>query len=210
MTEITDRFGEAVQWAAELHQGQVRKATGVPYISHLLAVSCIVLEHGGDESEAIAGVLHDAIEDTTATRADIEERFGPVVASIVDACSDSECKPKPPWRERKQAHLDDLRLLGEDRSTLLVVAADKLHNARSVIEDHRHVGDALWGRFNAGPEEQLWYYRSVSEIIAAQLGGAIADDLSTAIDQLTEVVRAQVPDQGGGAPGGVHLRAGCP
>lgn len=188
MTEITDRFGEAVRWAAELHQGQVRKATGVPYLSHLLAVCSIVLDHGGSESEAIAAVLHDAIEDTTATRADIEERFGPSVAAMVDACSDSESKPKPPWRERKQAHLDALRQMGADRSTLLVVAADKLHNARSVIDDHRHLGDAMWDRFNAGPDDQVWYYRSVSDIIAAQLGGTIAEDLSATIDQLDEIV----------------------
>lgn len=188
MTEITDRFGEAVLWAVELHQGQVRKATGVPYISHLLAVSSIVLEHGGGETEVIAGVLHDAIEDTTATRADIEERFGPGVAAIVDACSDAESKPKPPWRERKQAHLDDLRRLGDDRGALLVVAADKLHNARSLIEDHRNIGDDLWGRFNAGAEDQLWYYRSVSEIISAQLGGPIADQLNAATDTLAEII----------------------
>src|SRR5581483_712539 len=103
-TAPTPRYAEAVAWAAELHGSQVRKGTSIPYLTHLLAVSSLVWEHGGDEEDAIAGLLHDAIEDTDATAADIEARFGAKVATIVLACSDTTVRPKPPWRKRKEAY----------------------------------------------------------------------------------------------------------
>src|ERR1700677_4197364 len=142
MTLLTERVAEALSWAATLHQAQARKASPIPYVAHLLAVASLVLEHGGDEDEAIAALLHDAIEDQggQATRQQIAERFGARVARIVEGATEGDLQPKPPWRERKEAHLT--RLLEADRSVQLVVAADKLHNVRSLILDYGRLGEA--------------------------------------------------------------------
>jgi (p)ppGpp synthase/HD superfamily hydrolase len=183
VTRLGQRYGDAVVWATELHDAQVRKASAIPYVAHLLAVSALVLESGGDEDEAIAALLHDVLEDTTATRADIEERFGVRVADIVAACSDTEKRPKPPWRERKEQFVERLRTQG-DESTLRVVAADKIHNARSMVRDHRDLGAGLWERFNAGPSEQIWYHRAIAEVVRTRLGGALAADLDDAVAAL--------------------------
>jgi (p)ppGpp synthase/HD superfamily hydrolase len=159
MAQLTDRFAEALSWAAILHQKQTRKANPTPYVAHLLAVSALVLEHGGDEDEAIAALLHDAIEDQggQSTRQQIAERFGPRVASIVEGATESDQHPKPPWRERKEAHL--AHLAEADRSVQLIVAADKLHNARSLVADHELLGEAVWSHFRGGKTGTLWYYR---------------------------------------------------
>jgi GTP pyrophosphokinase len=144
---LTERFEEALAFAARLHNAQVRKGTGIPYVSHLLAVASIALEHGADEDEAIAALLHDAVEDQggDTARQEIRRRFGERVAAIVDGCTDAETTPKPPWRERKEryvAHVADA-----PPSVRLVSAADKLHNARAILADLRATGDAVWGRF---------------------------------------------------------------
>ncbi len=157
----TQRFADALTTAAELHATQRRKGTSIPYISHLLATCAIVLDYGADEDEAIAALLHDAIEDvepTETARAHVAW-FGTRVLAIVEGCTDADTHPKPPWRERKEryvAHLADA-----DASVLLVAAADKLHNALSVVADLRRVGDSVWDRFNAGRDETLWYYDAV-------------------------------------------------
>jgi (p)ppGpp synthase/HD superfamily hydrolase len=196
MTELGSRYRQALVWAAELHEGHVRKTTGVPYLSHLLAVSGLVLEFGGDEDEAIAGLLHDSLEDTPLTRADLEARVGSRVAEIVARCSDTEVQPKPPWRQRKERFLARLDTCGDDAGTLRVVAADKVHNTRSMLADHRLVGDGLWDRFNAGPDEQIWYLRSVSELIRRHLGGPAAVELEAVVAQLATVVSGPDPSQG--------------
>jgi (p)ppGpp synthase/HD superfamily hydrolase len=183
LTDVGPRYADAVGWAVELHAGQVRKASSTPYVAHLVHVSALVLEFGGDEDEAIAALLHDALEDTHATRADIEERFGPHVADIVARCSDAETRPKPPWRQRKEQFLDRLRATGEP-ATLRVVGADKLHNARSLVRDHNRLGPDLWNHFNAGPAEQLWYHREVAGIVAANPGGDLSRELDAAVDAL--------------------------
>jgi GTP pyrophosphokinase len=159
----TPRFEEALAYAARLHTAQVRKGTEVPYVSHLLAVCAIVLEHGGDEDEAIAALLHDAAEDQggRATLDEIGRRFGSRVARIVEGCTDTFEKPKPPWRGRKEAYLARLER-ESDPSTLLVGAADKLHNVRSTLAAHRAGGDAVWSRFRTGSKaDQVWYHREL-------------------------------------------------
>jgi GTP pyrophosphokinase len=157
---LSERFDRALAWASELHREQRRKGGDVPYIAHLLAVTALVLEAGGGEDEAIAAVLHDAVEDQggAATRAAIAERFGSRVGAIVDGCTDSDQTPKPEWRGRKTAFLD--RLASAEPSIRLVVSADKLHNATSTLLDLRAEGPAVWERFR-GREKALWYYRSV-------------------------------------------------
>lgn len=157
--ELTSRFDEALRYASAVHRDQRRKSTQTPYVAHLLEVCASVLADGGDEDEAIAALLHDAVEDQggPARRADIEARFGGRVAAIVDACTDTDQDPKPPWDERKRAYLEHLR--AEERTAVLrVSAADKLANARAIVSDLRHTGDGVWSRFNAGRDGQLWYY----------------------------------------------------
>jgi (p)ppGpp synthase/HD superfamily hydrolase len=158
------RFEEALVLATRLHARQKRKDKNLPYVSHLLAVTALVLEDGGDEDEAIAALLHDAVEDQGGlpTLDEIRQRFGERVAAIVEGCSDSFVQPKPPWRVRKQDYLDHLRTASP--SVRRVSLADKLHNARTILADLRQDGDDVWTRFNGGKEGSLWYYRSLLEI----------------------------------------------
>ena len=159
--ELTPRFAEALSWAAALHQRQTRKASPIPYIAHLLSVAALVLEYGGDEDEAIAALLHDAIEDQGGqeTRGQIVDRFGPRVAQIVEGATETDVQPKPRLAPAEGAHL--ARLVGADRSVQLVVAADKLHNARSLLADHGRLGSAVWSHFRGGRDGTLWYFRQV-------------------------------------------------
>lgn len=165
--ELDERFDVALVLARRLHASQRRKSGGEPYIAHLLAVAAIVLEHGGGQREAIAALLHDAIEDQggAGTRSLIAGRFGEPVAAIVDGCSDASGTPKPPWRERKQAFVD--RLGAASASVRLVVAADKLHNARDLRRSFAREGEQLWTRFKGGRDGTLWYYRAVADALAA-------------------------------------------
>lgn len=155
------RFDEALALASELHRHQLRKGTSVPYITHLLAVAALVGEAGGTEDEVIAALLHDAVEDQggATTRALIQDRFGATVAAIVDGCTDTDQIPKPPWRARKEAHLAHLPTAPP--SVRLVMLADKLHNARSVLAELRQSGERVWAKFNGGRDGTLWYLRAV-------------------------------------------------
>lgn len=159
------RFEEALAFAVRLHAGQRRKGTEIPYAAHLLSVSALVIEDGGGEDEAIAALLHDAVEDQggRATLEKIRERFGEKVATIVHACSDADTIPKPPWRERKERHIEKLRSAPPE--VLRVAAADKLHNARSILEDLRVNGDAVWSRFRGGRDGTLWYYQTMTRTL---------------------------------------------
>ena len=143
------RFEDALAFTARLHATQTRKGTDIPYIAHLLAVSSLVITHGGDEHEAIAGLLHDAVEDQGGrpTLQMILARFGKRVADIVDGCTDTDITPKPPWRERKERYIHHLKAASP--SVKLVAAADKLDNVRAIVADHRSYGSDIWQRFNA-------------------------------------------------------------
>jgi (p)ppGpp synthase/HD superfamily hydrolase len=154
-------LAEAIAYTAAAHAGQMRKGSSIPYLSHLLAVSAIVLEYGGDEDTAIAALLHDVVEDAGGRPrlADVRARFGEAVAAIVEGCTDADTTPKPPWRARKEAYI--ARLAGESPAVQLVSAADKLHNARSLLSDHFEIGPALWSRFSGGRDGTLWYFRSL-------------------------------------------------
>ena len=162
--QLTFRFEEALTYAFRLHANQVRKVDGTPYIAHLLSVTALVLEAGGDEDEAIAALLHDAVEDQGGlqTLDEIRQRFDERVAEIVDGCTDAYVIPKPPWRGRKVAYLEHLR--EAPGSVRLVSLADKLHNARCLYQDLRQNGERVWEAFNGGKEGTLWYYRTLSEI----------------------------------------------
>ncbi len=179
---LSIHFEDALTFATRLHAGQLRKGTRVPYIAHLLAVAGIVLDYGGAETEAIAALLHDAVEDQGGppTREEIRQRFGAEVAAIVDGCSDTDQEPKPPWQARKEAYLADLP--HESASVRLVSAADKLHNARDILAAYRSLGEALWGRFNGGREGTLWYYRALVRVYRA------TDTVPALVDELDRVV----------------------
>jgi (p)ppGpp synthase/HD superfamily hydrolase len=147
--------------AARLHAHQRRKGSDIPYLSHLLGTCAIALDYGAGEDEAIAALLHDAIEDVQPTdraRAAVAA-FGPEVLRIVEGCTDSDSHPKPPWRERKEAYI--AHVVERDAAILLVSAADKLHNSRSIVSDLRRFGPATWDRFNGGRDGSLWYYRTL-------------------------------------------------
>jgi len=183
-----ERFVRALEVAAVMHAAQERKKTSIPYIAHLLGTCAIALEYGATEDEAIAALLHDAIEDVTPTapaRAAVWA-FGPEVGRIVEACTDTDAHPKPPWRTRKEAYLD--RLGGEDHGALLVSASDKLHNARAIVADLRRHGASVWERFTPTREETLWYYRAL--VGAFRANPAHPADLVDELDRtVTEMER---------------------
>lgn len=184
------RLADATALALRIHAEQVRKGTATPYVSHLLAVAAIVLEHGGDEDLACAALLHDAVEDGgIAWEAVIASRFGPRVASVVRACTDADTLPKPPWRARKEAYLAHLDTEGPD--ALLVSAADKLHNARSIVSDLRTHGPAMFTRFNAGQDGTLWYYGALAGVFARRLPGPLARDLTDAVAEMRRLAGLQ-------------------
>lgn len=200
MVELTPRFTSALDYARAAHLGALRKGTAVPYLSHVLVVAGLVLEHGGDEDEAIAALLHDVAEDSggEARLDDIGRRFGERVAGIVRDCSDSlaaDPTRKDGWWPRKLRHLDHLAEMGE--RSLLVSAADKTHNCESTVADYRRHGEDLWSRFNpdAGRAGQLWYHRSVADVMASRLTGEpsrLADRLERAVATLASLVEANV------------------
>src|SRR5215212_5688459 len=190
----TFAFAYALAFAARLHAEQTRKGSGTPYISHLLAVTAIVLDHGATENEAIAALLHDAVEDQGGqkTLEEIRRQFGNQVAEIVAACSDTDELPKPPWRERKEAFVE--RLQTEPYSVRLVVAADKFHNVRDVLRNYRIHGDDLWLHFKGGCDGTLWYYRAVVGALSEaatpeeQQLNALIEEISDTLSLLEEAL----------------------
>jgi (p)ppGpp synthase/HD superfamily hydrolase len=184
---LSPRFEQALVYAAILHSGQARKKSSIPYLSHVLSVAALALENGANENEAIAALLHDAVEDGGGAPRleDIRCRFGNEVAEIVLGCTDTDQTPKPPWKERKERYIAHLAH-GSD-SVKLVSSADKLHNARSVVADLRELGDAVWSRFTGGKEGTLWYYRALIETYEKH--GAPPRLLSELIRTVNEMVR---------------------
>jgi (p)ppGpp synthase/HD superfamily hydrolase len=182
--KLSTRFEEALVFATQLHAGQTRKGTTIPYISHLLAVTAIVIEHGGNEDEAIAALLHDSIEDQggASTREELRRRFGDSVVEIVDGCTDTDVMPKPPWRERKEAYIAHISVASAP--VRLVSAADKLHNARAVLEDYRILGEALWKRFNGGKEGTLWYYRAAVDALRKAGMSPLIEELDRVVSEI--------------------------
>jgi (p)ppGpp synthase/HD superfamily hydrolase len=184
---FSSRFQDALVWAVQLHADQRRKGTDIPYVAHILAVAAIAIEHGATEDEAIAALLHDAVEDQggAATRAEILHRFGLAVTAIVDGCTDAVGHPKPPWRARKEAYL--AHLPEASASVRLVSAADKLHNARSILHDYRQIGETVWTRFNGGRSGTLWYYRAL--VAAFRLAGSspLVDELARTVADIEQL-----------------------
>jgi (p)ppGpp synthase/HD superfamily hydrolase len=182
---LTSKFVEAVQYAAEKHGTQTRKASGIPYLGHLLSVAGLVIEADGTETQAIAALLHDAAEDQGGeeTLTEIREKFGADVATIVAECSDTFETPKPPWRQRKESYIRHLPDASDD--AILVSLADKLDNARTMLRDFRAHGGELWQRFTVqDPQLHLWYYRSLLEVYTDRVDNWMVDELREVIDAL--------------------------
>ncbi|MEO6213308.1 MAG: HD domain-containing protein [Vicinamibacterales bacterium] len=177
MPTLTPRFDEAFRYAHEVHAQHVRKGNHTPYIGHLMGVASIVLDDGGSEEEAIAGLLHDAAEDHGGRPRleDIRKRFGDHVARIVEDCTDSWETPKRPWAERKRAYIDHAHTLAA--SSLRVSAADKVHNSYAILRDLRNTGEQVWSRFNAPADDVVAYYESLVRAFRASGGGPLVEEL---------------------------------
>jgi len=186
------RLQRAFRYAAEKHDGQTRKQSAVPYLSHLMAEASLVLEAGGDEDMAIAALLHDVVEDCGGMPRlrEVRKQFGPRVARIVEGCTDSFGEPKPEWVERKKDYLREVK--HADAETRLVSASDKLHNVRTVLADYRQHGEKIWKRFTGKREGTLWYYRALSDEYQRRGPNRITRELEIAVAQL-ELAASQKP-----------------
>jgi (p)ppGpp synthase/HD superfamily hydrolase len=184
---LSTKFDQALQLAHDLHRRQPRKKSDVPYIAHLLAVTAIVLESGGDEETAIAALLHDAVEDQGGqpTLDRIRREFGEKVARIVYECSDADGEPKPPWRFRKEQYL--AALPHKSTEALLVSFGDKIHNCRSIVRDLRRDGESVWNRFEGRREGTLWYYRELLEKFPREPYASLYDEFAATVRVLNEV-----------------------
>ena len=181
---FTHRFEDALVMAHQLHVKQKRKGTSIPYVGHLLAVSSIVIENGGSEDEAIAALLHDAIEDAGGdmARVVLGAAFGANVLAIIEGCTDTDETPKPPWRKRKEDYIAHVR--HASASVRLVSMADKLHNARSILQDYRTHGESVWRRFSGGKDGSLWYYRSLVEVFREHGTSPLLEELDRVVTTL--------------------------
>jgi (p)ppGpp synthase/HD superfamily hydrolase len=193
---LTERFSAAVEYARQLHT-EYRKGTDVPYMAHLLGVASLVLGEAGGrvpvtEDMVIAALLHDTVEDHggMSRLRDVEQRFGSNVARLVAGLSDTFAEDhdkKEGWEERKNAYLTRLR--NETDDVLLISAADKLYNAKSILDDHRLIGDAVWERFKRGSRQQLWYFHLLLAVFRTNPTNKIVDDFERVVRELTELVR---------------------
>jgi (p)ppGpp synthase/HD superfamily hydrolase len=188
--KLTERFSKALVYAEHKHHSQVRKGGDIPYVGHLLTVAGLVINDGGSEEQAIAALLHDAVEDAggAPTLEEIRANFGETVARIVKECSDTDEEPKPPWLQRKQRYIDHLGEVGID--TLLVSVADKLDNARSMLRDYHEHGPKLWERFNRkNPQDHLWYF---GELLKAYRARGLDSWMVGELDRVVGELKRQV------------------
>jgi (p)ppGpp synthase/HD superfamily hydrolase len=185
---LTDRIAQALKLAVEAHTGQKRKGTETPYVAHPMAVAAIALEHGADEEQAMAALLHDAVEDGGAEYAErIRQLFGNRVADIVEGCTDGvpdAAGHKAPWKQRKESYIAHLKDAADD--VLLVSGSDKLHNARAIVEDLLQIGNAVFDRFSVSKEQTLWYYESLANVFTRR-GTPIAKALSDTVQRMQQL-----------------------
>jgi (p)ppGpp synthase/HD superfamily hydrolase len=181
---LDSRYSDALAYAFKLHSYQTRKGSTTPYIAHLMSVSALVLENGGNEDQAIAALLHDAVEDQGGlkTLQAIRERFGDRVAQIVQSCTDSYTSPKPPWRERKERYLAELR--NADAEIQLVSLADKVHNARCLLADLQQSGPVVWSWFQGRKNGTLWYYHTLAEFFADSQYPRLSSELVRVVTEI--------------------------
>jgi (p)ppGpp synthase/HD superfamily hydrolase len=196
---LSRQFEKALTYATRIHGGKLRKKTKVPYIAHILGVAAIAMEYGANETEAIAALLHDAVEDCGGAKRlrDIERKFGKDVARIVEGCTDTDQTPKPPWLKRKKEYVAHVR--HAPMPTKLVSASDKLHNVRAILMDYRKEGETLWSRFNRGKQGALWYYRALVNAFSGKRIQPLVQELDRTLTELELLSNngAQVKDPPG-------------
>jgi GTP pyrophosphokinase len=192
---FTERLTRAVEYARHLHIER-RKGIGILAMAHLFGVASLVIGEEGlagfpvTEDMVVAALLHDAVEDHGGAPRleDIRQNFGDNVARMVEGLSDSlseDANEKDPWEQRKQAYIERLR--HEPADVRLISAADKLYNARSILEDYRLVGSDVWRRFKRGRDQQMWYFDSIIEIFKASGKARIVDELERVVAELREI-----------------------
>jgi (p)ppGpp synthase/HD superfamily hydrolase len=199
---LTDRFTRAVEYARTLHT-ETRKGTKIPYMAHLFGVASLVMGEAGGavpvtEDMVIAAILHDTVEDHGGQRTldDVEKRFGPDVSRMVEGLSDTLAEDhdkKEGWEERKKAYL--ARLRSEPEGVLVISVADKLYNAKSILDDLKVIGPAVWDRFKRGPKDQLWYFHSLLEIFEARLQSRMVGELKRVVDEISYLVATESPGE---------------
>ena len=188
---ITERFSQALAVAIKAHNGQHRKGTTIPYISHPIGVASIAMEYGADEDQAIAALLHDILEDAEPQlrpefEGIIKTQFGSRVYAIVQGCTDgvpNASGEKQDWEERKINYLKHLEAASKD--VILVSGSDKLHNARAILNDFKSLGLDVFKRFNAGQEGTVWYYQSLVEIFTKK-NAPMASAFQSVVEQFPE------------------------
>ena len=187
INQLTERFDDALAYASRIHRAQRRKGADIPYVSHLLGVAAIAIENGATEDQAIAALLHDAVEDQggAARLEDIRNRYGEEVSRIVDDCTDSDTEPKPPWRARKEAYLASLS--HKPAASLEVSIADKTHNASAIVADLHIHGGEVWSRFTGGKDGSFWYYRELAKIFAELIPGEASNRLIRLVDEMEQM-----------------------
>lgn len=185
---LTDRISLALALAVKAHDGQKRKGTSIPYIAHPMGVASIALEHGADEDQAMAALLHDAVEDGGIEYAQrIREQFGDRVADIVQGCTDGvpdATGAKEAWLIRKERYIAHLKEASDE--VLLVSGSDKLHNARAIVEDLLCVGPVVFDRFTATKAQTLWYYETLAEVFTNR-GAPIAQAMSDTVQRMKQL-----------------------
>jgi (p)ppGpp synthase/HD superfamily hydrolase len=198
---LGSKFTTAVDYARHVHIER-RKGTDIPAMAHLLGVASLVIGEAGrvefavTEDMVIAAILHDAVEDHGGEPrlGDIEHNFGADVARMVEGLSDSvaeDSNNKGPWEERKKAYI--ARLRNEPKNVQLISAADKLYNARSILDDYRKIGPEIWKRFKRGRKEQLWYFDTVLEIFKSSGENSIVSELGRVVAELKRISAHEEP-----------------
>jgi (p)ppGpp synthase/HD superfamily hydrolase len=182
---LSDRFLDALSLAFALHKDQRRKASETPYFAHLMTVSALVMENGGNEDQVIAALLHDAVEDAGGldTLNKIKEEFGDQVAYLVDACTDSYTQPKREWETRKIDYLEKLRSASED--VILISLADKIHNARSILRDLHLSGESTWDKFKGKKSGTLWYFQALAKIFEDAPFPVLQKEFRNLVDEIS-------------------------
>lgn len=192
MPAYSHRYDAALKMAARAHRDQLRKGTDIPYIAHPVHVSLLLIRYGFDEDLAIAGLLHDVVEDCDVSIEQVTSEFGEEVARLVAAVSEQKTVDgaELPWEERKNAKLADLRTGG--KAVAALKAADALHNVHALTDDLRAVGALVWSRFKRGPEPTLWYYQQILSGARAWLGEhPIITELANAIGEMERLIGEQ-------------------
>lgn len=169
---------QALIAASKSHRNQCRKNSDIPYITHPVTVGMMLIKAGYEDDIVAAGILHDTVEDTDLTMMDIQREFGPRIAKIVEGCS--EPNKSLPWKERKEHTIEFLRTANEE--IRVVACADKLHNIRSIVQDHEQIGDSVWDRFNAGKDQQAWYYTNIVESLGYLSSFPLLKELQTEVN----------------------------